>query len=75
MHILLDALIPRFVTEDVALAGNEQQGYRIVCCVDDIEPDERFDGIATIKCFNLFGFGLFPQQVGEVRSWINPHDA
>lgn len=79
---LLDALIPRFMTEEVAVEeysdyfnciGIDAQ-YEIVCSMRDIKPGERFDGIATMRVFNLFGMGLFPKQIGEVRPWVNPHD-
>lgn len=65
---LIDLIIPRFITEDVALHDNGQ-GYEIVCCMDDVQPGERFDGVATMRCFNLFGSGIWPKQVGEVRPW------
>lgn len=79
---LLDVLTPRIVTEDVALEeysdyfncmGIDEQ-YGIVCSMRDIKPGERFDGIATMRVFNLFGMGLFPKQIGDVRPWVNPHD-
>jgi hypothetical protein len=65
---LLDYLVPRFITEDVALI-EQAEGFEIVCCIADVEPGERFDAVATIRCFNLLGFDLWPKQVGEVRPW------
>lgn len=75
MHVLLDLLVPRFITEDVAIDGNAQNGYSVVCCMEDVDPGEQFSGIATIRCFNLFGFALFAKQIGDIRPWVNPHNA
>jgi hypothetical protein len=57
---LLDVLIPRFVTDPVALIEVGTDVYEIVGMLeyDDIEDDE-FDHIAEAKCFNFFGVGLF----------------
>lgn len=65
---ILDVVIPRFITEDVALEYNdEQEGWDIVCPVKNIQEGEEFEAFATVKSFNLFGYGLFPRMVGEVR--------
>jgi hypothetical protein len=69
---IFDILIPRFMTEDVALMETDE-GYEIVCAMSDIEHGEEWDGIATMKMFNMFGFAMFPRQIGEVRPWINPN--
>ena len=76
---LLDIMIPRFITEDVAVERRVcddccEEHYEIACSMLDIEPGERFDGIATMRGFNLFGMLLFPRQVGVVRPWVNPWD-
>lgn len=65
---LFDIILPRFITEDVALHDNGDC-YEIVCCMSDIQEGERFDGIVTMRTFNLFGLAIFPKQVGEVRPW------
>lgn len=74
-----DIVIPRFKTEDVAVAiifchHCDEPHAQPVCCMDDVDPWEHFDGIMTMSCFNLFGYGLFPRQVSEIRPWVNPHD-
>lgn len=76
---LFDILIPRFITEDVAVevaycSHCDEAHPQPVCCMADVEPDDVFDGIMTMSCFNLFGLGLFPRQVSEIRPWVNPHD-
>lgn len=72
---LLDVVIPRFITEDVALEyDDERGGWDIVCSVKDIQEGEEFEAFATVKSFNLFGYGLFPRMVGEVRYGIRELD-
>lgn len=65
---LLDIIVPRFITEDVALEFDGDH-YMVVCCMADVRPGERFDGIGTMRTFNLFGVAIFPKHVGEVRPW------
>lgn len=71
---ILDILIPRFVTEDFIM---EQQG-------EYLEPtipvsyflyveDEEYENfvpqwVSSVRCFNLFGFGLFAK-IGEPVPW------
>lgn len=62
----LDICIPRFIDEDVALVNVDGQ-LEIVCSMKDVEQDEVFDGIVTIRGFNFFGFMLFSKCIGEVR--------
>lgn len=57
---LLDVLIPRFVTDPVALIEVEPDVYEIVGMLKYDEVDDiDFDHIAEAKCFNFFGIGLF----------------
>lgn len=62
MNRILDILIPRFITERVALIDANGQ-LEIACALSNVRPNERFDGIATIRSFNLAGFALFPKMV------------
>lgn len=76
---LLDILIPRFVSEDAAAVVThcghcDEEHPHPVCAMADVEPGEVFDGIITMRSFNLFGMGLFPSFDGEMRPWKNPHD-
>ena len=71
---VLDMAIPRFVDDEVALELVDEDEYYPVCRLKYVEPDERFDGICTIRVFNLFGFALFPKLIGDVRPFVNPHD-
>jgi len=61
VHILLDVLIPRFLTEDVAIIENDDGEYIVLCVVEDLQPTDNYDKIVSISCFNLFGFALFPR--------------
>lgn len=72
-----DFLIPRFVTEDVALryvgddfttCSSEWGDYEIACSMIDVDPGEVFDWIATVDAFQAFGFG-FAYRVGNFRTW------
>ncbi|WP_273761552.1 hypothetical protein [Aeromonas hydrophila] len=68
MKYLMDLLVPRFITEDVALELLED-GYHPVCSMDDVRPGERFDGIVAMRSFTWLHVALFPRIVGEVRPW------
>lgn len=67
-----DYLIPRFITEDVAVAmvgsGDNWDAFEIVCSMEDVEPGERFDGIAEVDAFMWFGIGV-TYRVGNFRAW------
>lgn len=68
-----DILVPRFVDDEMAcndLGGDEYELLELGA----VEPGERFDCIITVRSFNLFGYGLFPKQIGEGRPFVNPHD-
>ena len=65
---LADILVPRFLTEEVALDAVGDQ-FEIICSMADIQPEEEYDAVATMQVFNLFGFALFPKLVGEPRPW------
>jgi hypothetical protein len=73
---LIALTIPHFVTEEVAFAlCPDCPAMHPVCCMDDIEPGEVFDGIATVSCFSLFGRAFFSRVISDIRPWVNPHDA
>lgn len=67
-----DYLIPRVITEDVAVAmvggGENWDAFEIVCSMEDVEPGERFDGIAEVDAFQWLGFGM-TYRVGNFRPW------
>lgn len=64
----LDWIVPRFLTEDVAL-HDAGEHYEIVGPMKYLDPDERYDAVVSITSFNLFGSALFPKLAGEVRPW------
>lgn len=59
--LIFDILIPRFRTSDFCLEGNDAEGYDAVCEYTSRDIGERFDKIASISYFQLFGFVLFPK--------------
>jgi hypothetical protein len=76
-----DFLIPRFITEEVALRYvgddftapySEWSDYEIACSLVDVQPGEWFDGIATVDAFQFLGFGI-SYRIGEFRKFVNPH--
>jgi len=69
LYAIIDLLIPRFITEDVAL--EEIDGVlEIVCSMAAISEGEVFDGVVSIRSFTWLGLCVFPKQVGEVREWV-----
>ena len=68
-----DVLIPRFLTEDVALrfVGGDRTdlgSYEIVCCMNDVQPGEAFDAVATVDSFGWLNIGI-TARVRNVRPW------
>jgi hypothetical protein len=56
----LDWLIPRFVTDHVALEyDKENDRFVMFCHVDELEKLEDCDAFAIVKGFNFFGYSLF----------------
>ena len=62
MSLLLDILIPRFITEDVAVLEIDGE-YSPICNVDDLKAYDVYDKIIMVRTFNFFGFGLFPKMI------------
>lgn len=75
LRFLIDILVPRFITEDVALsfsghgAATDWGNYAIVCSMADVGPDEWFDGVATVDSFQFLGFGV-TYRIGNFRRWV-----
>lgn len=63
MSPFLDWLIPRFITEEVAVNCYKVQGdevYDVICAKADPSLEEwEYTHIGVIKCLNFFGYGLF----------------
>lgn len=80
LPFLLDLLLPRFITEDAAAqitycdqCANPHP--MPVCSMADVRPGEVFDGIITMRSFNLFGFAIFARfDMDSLRPFVNPHD-
>lgn len=67
-----DLLIPRFITEDVALQrvspGDDWDDFEIVCSMADVQPGEVFGGIAEADSFTWLGMGV-TYRIGNFRPW------
>ena len=73
LRLAADVLIPRFLTEDVALEfmGGDRKNidsYRIICAMSDIQPGEEYDAVAAVDSFGWLGLGV-TYRVGECRPW------
>lgn len=72
LRFAADILIPRFITEDVAMErvapGEGWDKFEIACSMADVQPGERFDGIAEVDSFTWLGFGM-TYRVGNFRHW------
>lgn len=68
----LDILVPRFITEDVAMErvapGSDFDCFDIACSMADVRPGEIFDCVATVDSFTWLGLGL-TYRIGNFRSW------
>lgn len=63
---LFDFIVPRFITEDVALIDNGEK-LEIACPFDRIEDGVNYAGIVSVSSFTFLGRAFFVKQVGEVR--------
>lgn len=67
--------IPRFITDDVAVALRPDGDYDLVCAMEDIdyEAGERYDGVVTLDSFTFLGWawpvGLSSRVEMDVRPW------
>lgn len=72
----LVGLIPRFETEDWAVeyVGDGSHEVEPVKCMQYVDPDEEYDGIASLSYFTWFGVAFGGSGVVMMRPWVNPHD-
>ena len=67
-----DVLVPRFLTEDVALVriglGAQVDDWEVACSMRDVQPNERFDAVGTVDSFAWLGGGI-TYRMGNVRPW------
>lgn len=70
MNKILDILIPRFITEEVAFEYDEDlDAYAPAFSIADLGPGEIPQQVGTIRSFNFFGCALFPKLVGELHDY------
>ena len=53
-----DFLIPHYHTEKVAYVGGTDDAIEILCCVDDLQADDYYDGLATAKSIAWLFWGF-----------------
>lgn len=67
-----DFLVPRVITEDVALErigpGGSLDDWAISWRLQDVRPGEVFDAVGTVDSFTWLGFGI-TYRMGNVRPW------
>lgn len=77
---VIDCLIPRFITEDapaiVQYCGHCDKPHPSPAgSMMLVKPGDVFDGIISVRYFNLFGLALCMRWNDDVmRPWVNPHD-
>ena len=59
MRQFLDALLPRFVTDRVAVTNTGPDEYETICLEEELEDGEKFDAILQFKYLGFLGFALF----------------
>lgn len=69
LYKFYDIFFPRFITEEVVIMYDEEGVGQLICRLEDVFEDEVFDGIVTVRSFNLFGYAIFPTMVGDVKPW------
>lgn len=73
LMFLYDFLVPRIVTEDVAVNWDGDE-YTVVCPVKELEPYEEHMGVCKIKAFTWLGVGFFGRMEVPPRDFYNPND-
>lgn len=73
MNKILDIIIPRFITEEVALEYDTQiDKFVPICAMVDLGPYDVVDAKVTYRSFNFFGIALFPSIVEGTLVGISP---
>lgn len=73
----LDILVPRIVTDDVAL-WHGPRGYEVACRLCDVRPHESFHAVGRVRAFNVLGRAYRGRLIGSPQPWRathNPHRA
>lgn len=61
IKLLFDVLIPRFVTDEVAIRLISESQAEVVCLKEQLTDMDDYDEVAYCRCFNLFGVALSPK--------------
>jgi hypothetical protein len=74
LMFLWEILIPRIVTEDVAVNWEADGTVDIVCSVLDLSPGEKHMGVCSITSLSWLGYGFFGRIKFPPRDFYNPSD-
>jgi hypothetical protein len=74
LMFLWEILIPRIVTEDVAVNWEPDGTVDIVCSVSGLYPDEKHMGVCSITSLSWLGYGFFGRIKLPPRDFYNPND-
>lgn len=56
---LLFLLLPRFVTETVAIRIYQDDSYEVLCLEEDLMDDDQYSALADYKAFTFLGQDYF----------------
>lgn len=70
MNKFFDIIIPRFITEEVALlyTDDNEEEVEVLCSLKDIREGEYYDCVGTMRSFNFFGIGIFGRLTYQIKS-------
>lgn len=57
---LYDIMMPRYITENVAMFRDEEGNWCVLCREIDLMDDDVYECIGVSRCFNFFGFAIRP---------------
>ena len=52
---MYDILMPRYLTENVAMCRDENGAWFVLCRESDLTDADDYECIAVSRCFNMFG--------------------
>ena len=58
-------VIPRFITEEVALRLSDDGVYEIICTMGNATTQDKVDASCCLRSFNFFGIGWFPKPINS----------
>jgi hypothetical protein len=59
LFLILFYIVPRWITEEVAVVYDDLGVMSAVCLAKRIPPEKKYDEIVVVRWFNIFGLALF----------------